>query len=69
MSEADALLGTFSALLRIAQVEGASSKTAFRKVDLAAIAESVVDAYQPDAEDADHHLSAKVEAVIIVTGD
>ena len=38
-------------LLRIEQVEGASPRVGFRPVDLSAIAESVADAYEPDAGD------------------
>jgi signal transduction histidine kinase len=69
MREADGLLEIFSALLRIAQVEGASPKAGFREVDLTAIVESVVDAYQPDAEDAGHRLSAEVEEGVTAAGD
>jgi signal transduction histidine kinase len=69
MREADGLLETFSALLRIAQVEGASPRAGFREVNLTAIVESVVDAYQPDAEDAAHRLTAQIEPGVIVAGD
>ncbi len=44
--EAEGLLDTFSALLRIAQVEGASPRAGFRDVDLSAMAEAVADADQ-----------------------
>lgn len=67
--EAEGLLDTFGALLRIAQVEGASPRAAFREVDLSAVAESVADAYRPDAEEAGHHLAAGVSPGIIVRGD
>ena len=69
MGETDALLGTFSALLRIAQVEGASSKTAFREVARPQLQNQSSMLTNPMRKDADHHLSAKVEASIIVTGD
>jgi signal transduction histidine kinase len=68
MREAEGLLGTFSALLRIAQVEGAP-RAGFRAVDLSAVAESVVDAYRPDAEEAGHRLAADIAPGCIVDGD
>jgi len=67
--EAEGLLDTFSALLRIAQVEGASPRAGFSKVDLSAVTESVADAYRPDAEEAGHRLSAEVAPGIAVYGD
>ncbi len=67
--EAEGLLETFSALLRIAQVEGASPRAGFRDVDLSAIAEAVSDAYRPDAEDAGHRLVTEVAPGIVVYGD
>ncbi len=67
--EAEGLLDTFSALLRIAQVEGASPRAGFRDVDLSAVAESVADAYLLDAEDAGHTFAAEIEPGIVVRGD
>ncbi|MBN9563473.1 MAG: HAMP domain-containing protein [Alphaproteobacteria bacterium] len=69
MREADGLLETFSALLRIAQVEGASPRAGFREVNISAVAESVVDAYRPDAEEAGHLLIAEVAPGVIINGD
>ncbi len=69
MREAEGLLETFSALLRIAQVEGASPRAGFRDVDLSAIAEAVADAYRPDAEEAGHRLATDVASGIMVHGD
>ena len=67
--EAQGLLETFSALLRIAQVEGASPRAGFGEVDLSALAEAVADAYRPDAEEAGHSLTATVAGPIAVWGD
>ena len=67
--EAEGLLETFSALLRIAQVEGASPRAGFRDVDLSAIVDAVADAYRLDAEDAGHRLTASVSPAIVVRGD
>jgi signal transduction histidine kinase len=67
--EARRLLDIFSALLRIAQVEGSSSRAAFGYVDLTAVAETVTDAYRPDAEEAGHALTATINQGIAVSGD
>jgi signal transduction histidine kinase len=68
MREAEGLLSTFSALLRVAQVEGAPH-SGFRTVDLSASVESVVDAYRPDAEEAGHCLFDAIEPQCFVDGD
>lgn len=67
--EAEGLLETFSALLRIAQVEGASPCSGFRDVDLSALAETVADAYRADVEEAGRRLVAAVAPGAIVRGD
>jgi signal transduction histidine kinase len=67
--EAEGLLDTFAALLRIAQVEGASPRAGFRDVDLSAVAEVVADAYRPDAEEAGHRLVAEVASGMALHGD
>ena len=69
IGEAQGLLGTFSALLRIAQVEGASSRAGFSRVDLSALAETVADAYRLDAEEEGHELSLAVCPGAWVDGD
>jgi len=67
--EAEGLLGTFSALLRIAQVEGGSSRAGFGEVDLSAVIEAVADAYRPDAEEADHRLLTQLSPGVFIHGD
>lgn len=69
IAEADALLETFSALLRIAQVEAGAQKSAFTEVDLSALARSVGEAYQPAAEDSGHRLDMRIEDGVRMTGD
>ncbi len=49
--EADRLLATFNALLRIARIESGAYRAAFADVDLAGIAQDVCDFYRPAAED------------------
>jgi signal transduction histidine kinase len=63
------LLDTFSALLRIAQVEGGSPRREFATLDLAALAETVADAYAPDAEASGHALMADIHGPAPVNGD
>jgi len=69
LKEAEALMETFSALLRIAQVEGASPRSSFRMVDLSTVLEAVVDAYRPDAEDAGHVITATIAPQVTLAGD
>ena len=51
IGEVDALLGTFNALLSIAQAEAGARRTAMQPVDLAEIAGDAADLYQPLAEE------------------
>lgn len=51
IADTDAVLETFAALLRIAQIEAGTRRAGFREVDLAEIAASVVEAFAPSAED------------------
>lgn len=69
IDEIDEILGTFSALLRIAQVETGSRKAAFRPVYLSAIAERLCDAYRAVAEDAGKTLGSMVVQGIVFVGD
>jgi len=69
IEEADALLETFSALLRIAQVEAGAQRRGFTDVDLSELVRSVGEAYQPAAEDSEHRLTYKVDDGIHLTGD
>ncbi len=56
VAEVDAILETFSALLRIAEIEAGARRAAFRPVDLAEIAAPVTEAFAPAAEDAGRRL-------------
>ena len=69
VQEARGLLETFSALLRIAQLEGASPRAAFCRVDLSSVVETVADAYCADAEEAGHRVVAAVAPGVWVQGD
>jgi signal transduction histidine kinase len=69
IAEADELLDTFSALLRIAQVEAGAQKRGFADLDLSELVKSVAEVYQPAAEDSEHRLSYKVDDGIHLSGD
>jgi len=69
ITEADTLLETFSALLRIAQIEAGAQKSAFSELDLSALLRSVGEAYLPSAEDAHHTLDLKIDDGVRLTGD
>ncbi len=69
IEEADELLETFSALLRIAQVEAGAQKRAFTDLDLSALLRSVGEAYQPSAEDSGHTLDIRIDDGVHFTGD
>jgi signal transduction histidine kinase len=67
--EVEGLMDTFSALLRIAQIEGAAPKSGFRWVDVSDVAETVADAYRPDAELGKRSLSTTITKGIYMHGD
>jgi len=69
LGDLDAILETFAALLRIAQIEGGARRAAFRPTDLAAVGRTVVEAFAPSAEDAAQSLSLDAPAPAIVEGD
>ena len=47
VADVDGILGTISALLRIAQVESGARKESFRPVDIGEVLSTVVEAYRP----------------------
>ena len=59
LGEADSLLSTFSALLRISQIESGHKKSNFDDVDLSAIFADVVELYEPLASDKGLALTVK----------
>jgi len=68
-AEVEALLGTFAALLRIAEVEAGAQRAAFCRVDLSTVVETVADAFAPSAEDAGRRITAEIDPGIAVHGD
>lgn len=67
--EADSLLLTFNALLRIARIESGKSKSAFAEVDLAALAHDVAELYEPLAEEKGQTLTTTIHVSKHVSGD
>lgn len=69
MRESEALLDTFSALLRIAQIESGSRRAGFKPVELSEAIELVAATYRAVAEDEEHQLTSDVQHGISVVGD
>ncbi len=67
--EADTIIDTFNALLRIAQVEAGARRARFRSVSLSALSERLIDLYREVAVDAGHRVDERIEPGIIVEGD
>ena len=69
IAETEGLLGTFSALLRIAQVESGSRKAGFARVDMSELFDFVATTFQPVAEDKGYRLLSQIEPGAVITGD
>jgi signal transduction histidine kinase len=69
INEADGLLGTFNALLSIAEAESGSHRTQFAEIDLGEIARSVAELYEPFAEEKGLALNVTIDGAAPVHGD
>jgi signal transduction histidine kinase len=69
IDEADSLLSTFNALLRIAQVESGNRRSGFSAVELNAIVHDVIDLYEPLASDKEITLRIDHVDTVNLTGD
>lgn len=69
VAELDAILATFSALLRIAQIGSGSRRAEFGPVNLSSIAGKIVETYRAVAEDESKVLHSRVDPDLAVTGD
>ncbi len=67
--EIDSILETFSAILRIAQIEAGTRRSGFRRLDLSGLAESLVHSFAPVAEDGGKSLSASIAPGLVLEGD
>lgn len=69
IAELDAILETFSALLRIAQIESGTRRAAFSDVSLGQIVSAVSETYGAVAEDCGQRLEAVVDRAPSIHGD
>jgi signal transduction histidine kinase len=69
IAETEGLLETFSALLRIAQIESGSRKAGFARVDMSELFEFVATTFQPVAEDQGHRLLSHIAPGAVIFGD
>jgi signal transduction histidine kinase len=69
IAEADTLLGTFNALLSIAEAEAGSRREALAVVRLDEIAHSVAELYEPVADEKGLTLAALIDEGVLVRGD
>ena len=67
--DTDEILGTFSALLRIAQIEAGTKRAAFTAVDLSGALETIVETYTAVAEDNQRTLIGRIAAGMTAQGD
>jgi signal transduction histidine kinase len=65
----DAILETFGALLRIAQIESGTRRAGFQPVALDALLNSLVEAYQPVTEEKGQELQSRIAPGLWVEGD
>jgi len=69
IAEIDTILATFSALLRIAQIESGSRRSGFKFVNLSEMIASVTDALAPVAEEQRKTIRANIVPGVTLTGD
>ena len=69
LRDADAILATFGALLRIARIEASARRESFAPVDLAAVVGDVAELYEPLAEDREQILTVELGEVGEAVGD
>jgi signal transduction histidine kinase len=69
LEEVDAILETFAALLRIAQIESGMRRAAFSEVNLAQVVSEAVETYAAVAEDRGQRVRADIDGAATVQGD
>ena len=69
ISEADGLLKTFNALLRIARIETRQRRESFTDIDMGALLHDVIELYEPLAEEKNQSLSLNLNATVHMQGD
>jgi signal transduction histidine kinase len=69
IADADALLATFNALLRIARIESRSQRAGFRELELSVLARDVTELYEPLANEKGQTLDSDLQGEAWVRGD
>ena len=69
IAEADGLMSTFKALLRIARIESGERVAAFMNIDLSELIDDVAELYQPLFEDAGRTFTLASDGSVTVHGD
>ncbi len=69
IQEADGLLKTFNALLRIARIESDTLQASFVEVDLGQLLRDVADLYEPVAEEKNQTLAISGDRSVFIRGD
>jgi signal transduction histidine kinase len=69
IAETDAILETFAALLRIAQIEAGTRRAGFRPVDLVGVVETVVEAFDAPVEEEAKTLTSSINGPVQIRGD
>ena len=69
ISDMDAILETFGALLRIAQIESGMPARRFAEVDLSELLRTLIEVYQPMAEEKEQPFATDIASGLMVWGD
>jgi signal transduction histidine kinase len=69
IAELDGVLRIFSSLLRISQIEAHRRRAAFRDIDLAVVAQEVVELFEPMAEEKGLSIALQVREPVHILGD
>ncbi|HEY4276135.1 MAG TPA: ATP-binding protein [Rhizomicrobium sp.] len=69
IATSDDILALFSALLRIAQIEGGARRAAFTRLDLEQLLTELGEVFSAVAEDREHHLNLCLKGPLWIQGD
>jgi signal transduction histidine kinase len=69
IADCDTLLATFTALLRIAEIEAGAKRAEFERIDLGDLMAKAAEIYAPVMEDSGHRFTVQTEPVPFVMGD
>jgi signal transduction histidine kinase len=69
INETDSILSLFGALLRIAQIEAGTRRSAFARIDFSALVSDLADVFAPSIQDEGKSLRTLVEPGISIIGD